>query len=671
MPARPAPPTTDPPAVRAPGLPRPRRGFGAFRPNRAGWVLIGLIALTVAPRAFAAATLGGVCRDAHFYQSLAAHLRAGDLDHGFAYTGLNLFVALAAGLGALAERVGVSSMAAAGAWGVVAAGLTVIPLHDWLRRQFGPRVAVGGCAAFAMHPTLIEVGVEPIREGTFWLCFLAALACLHRAAAPTDPADAGGAGEPAGAPVGPRPVWFLPAGLAGAAAALTRSEGWLLVAPLVGWTALALVRRRGGRWGSVRVRVVAGAVAAALLGPALLTALNLTALHDHARWEWGRPALLAEGAAWAGEAAGLDLAATAPDDDAPAAAPPVKAKAAAVPPAALKAPLPRDPAAKRAERARRRLARAETKARKRAAAHERDKAKHAARREAYAVRRRAAGKTLAGDPLWWGYLDGLVGAFKPALLMLIAGGTLLARRRFLRPDTWPLWCASAGLLGAVWLRLDHHGDLNGRYFLLAGLLALPSAGFALAAAWDALAAVRLPALPGLSARCAPAWAAALLLGGLHLSDALRQTHPRRDRERAAGAALRAELGPAGGAPDVWAFGAAANLADAVGGRTRSSYLHADPAEAAAARPDLVLLPRRGRRGAAYEPDAAAWRSAGFRPLPPTADAALWDEYVALTPVDSPLRETARLADAAAGDNGESSVGRRTAEVTGGAARGVY
>lgn len=303
------------------------------------WVLWGLVLAAVAPRAVVAWNLTGVCRDAHFYQALAARLREGDLDHGFAYTGLNLFTLLCAGLGAAAQSLGADPLRACVWWGVVAAGLTVVPLHDWLRRQFGAAVAVGGCAAFACHPTLIEVGVEPIREGTFWLLFATALACLHRAAAPglrTAP-DGGRALERAAAP-----SWFLPGGLAAAAAVLTRSEGWLLILPLLAWAALGVRRRSGGRFATTRFRLTAGAACGLAVGPVALWAANVTALHDHDRWEWGRPALLVEGAAWAGEAAGLELE-PAPDSPAPSVSSPTAATAARGP--AAPSPEPRAVAA--------------------------------------------------------------------------------------------------------------------------------------------------------------------------------------------------------------------------------------------------------------------------------------------------------------------------------------
>ena len=685
MPAASPPPPDSPP----PDTPPPAPAGGRR-------LLCGLALAALAPRAAVAWNLTGVCRDAHFYQALAARLREGDLDHGFAYTGLNLFTLLCAGLGAAAESAGVDPLRACVWWGVVCGALTVVPLHDWLRRQFGSAVAVGGCAAFAFHPTVVEVGVEPIREGTFWLLFATALACLHRATAPG--VRVGPDGERA--PERPAaPVWFLPGGLAAAAATLTRTEGWLLVLPLLGWCGLAVWRRRGARYSSTRLRLAVGAACGLAVGPAALWAVNVTALHAHDSWEWGRPALLADGAGWAGEAAGLDLGGLDLGDGdlgdgdapparrpAPAAAPaatgemtgslPKTASAPAVPLAALAEPgawvvapvattvVAAPPGAttagaagpkpSEADRAAKRLARAEAHAAARAASRARKREKREARREAYAERRRASGKTLAGEPLWWGYLDGLAGAFKPALLVLICAGTWLGRRRLAAADTWPLWAMSATLLSAVALRLYHHGDLNGRYFLLAGLLALPSVGVALAAAWARLAAATWPAAPRFAASflpksflpkscrptAAPAWAAAAILAGGHLADAAWQSHPRRDRERAAGRALRASLAGSGTlgadeAPAVWAFGPAANLATAVGGRTRARYTRADPEEAAAARPDLVLLPRAGRRGAAYEPDAEAWRAAGYRPVAPPVGGdpggELWDRFVALAP----------------------------------------
>ena len=546
------------------------------------WVLPGLVALTVVPRAALAVRLGGVCRDAHFYQVLGSRLRNGDLDGAFAYAGLNLFTLICAATGAAGEWLGVSPIAAALAWGVVAAGLTAVPLFDWVRRQFGAAAAVAAGAAFAVHPTLIEVGVEPIRDGTFWLCLVTALAALHRAADP-DGADA----SPLSSPFSPRRRlgWFLAGGLAAAAAALTRTEGWLLLAPLVGWTALAAWRRPADRAG-----LLGGAAAALAVGPAALLAVNLTVLHGHPRWEWGRVGLLAEAAGWAAEAVGFEPG--------------------SVPGAAVAV----DPAG-----------------------------------EALA----AAAPPAAADSLWRAYLDGLLGAFKPALLVLVALGGLLNARRLRAPDALPLWAMSTALLVGVGLRLHHHGHFNGRYFLPAAVLSLPTAGLALAAAWRAVALVagtrvrsgapgrRLPAP-------AAAWVAAALIGGAHVADGLQAAHPRRTLERAAAGLLRdriparpvgtkADRGGADPGPDVWGFGLAANLAEAVGGRVRTVYSDDGPgatAEAAALRPDLILLPRDAGCRTDYEPARALWTAAGYRPLDPPrmpGDEAVWDRFVALVP----------------------------------------
>ncbi len=128
-----------------------------------------LVLLAIAPRAGLAARLEAVCRDAHFYQMLSGRMRSGDVAGAFEQLGLNLYVGLTALLGSFGEALGMGPVSVALAWGVVAGGLTVVPLFDWLKRQFGPGVAVAGTAAFAVHPTFIEIGVEPIRDGTFWL----------------------------------------------------------------------------------------------------------------------------------------------------------------------------------------------------------------------------------------------------------------------------------------------------------------------------------------------------------------------------------------------------------------------------------------------------------------------------------------------------------------------
>ncbi|MEM9703349.1 MAG: hypothetical protein AAF907_12985 [Planctomycetota bacterium] len=114
------------------------------------WQLVPALALvTLATRVVLAVRLEAVTRDAFFYQMLAQKLREGDLDAAFHQVELNLYIGLCAALGRLGELVGVSPITAAMVWGVIAAGLTVPPLFDWLKRQFGVGVAIGGVGTFA------------------------------------------------------------------------------------------------------------------------------------------------------------------------------------------------------------------------------------------------------------------------------------------------------------------------------------------------------------------------------------------------------------------------------------------------------------------------------------------------------------------------------------------
>ena len=266
-------------------------------PGRFGrWIVPALALLAIAPRAGLAFRLDSVCRDAYFYQMLSAKLRDGDVTGGLDKMGLNLYIGLLALLGNLGELIGVGPIAMGMAWGVLAGGLTVFPLYDWLKNQFGRGVAIAGCGAFAVHPTFIEFGVEPIRDGTFWLLAAGALACGYRATRPrSDADDAASPTEPVPpadtAP--PRLRWFVLAGLATTAAFLTRTEGWLLFVPILLWTALALWRRP-----TRRRRLLGGAAAALAVGPAAILMVNLTLLHDHPRWEWGRLSVLQTVGEW-------------------------------------------------------------------------------------------------------------------------------------------------------------------------------------------------------------------------------------------------------------------------------------------------------------------------------------------------------------------------------------
>jgi len=563
---------------------------GGRRWSPAWWVVPALVLLTIAPRVVLAGRLDAVCRDAHFYQMLAGKMRAGDLEGGFHRMGLNLYVGLLAVLGELGEAVGVGAINAALMWGVVAAGLTVVPLFDWVTRQFGPRTAVGAAAAFAVHPTFIEIGVEPIRDGTFWLLIACTLAAAHRAADPSR--------EPGSRPFGTgsfRAQWFLLAGLAATAAVVTRVEGWLLLAPVAGWIALAAWRRP-----AERSRLACGGIATLAAGPLVLLLVNVTLLQGHPTWEWGRFSVIESVSEWAWEQVAGE-----PEEEEPAVAA-VSRKLAA--------------------------AKSQIAASESAAAPE--------------------SSTVAppDDPLWEVYLDAVLGAFKPALLILCGVGMLAFWRRLKCPDVWPLWAINASLAAAVAQRLIQFEEINGRYFLPAALLSLPTAGLVLAGAaqWATSAAgtVALPR-PRSWWRSAGMGAAMAALAVAHIADGLQAAHPRRCAELRAAAALRGRLdralaaqskqGETPAAPRVWGLGAAAHLATEVGGDVRTSFDGINIAEARRERPDLIVVPFSSGRYFDFKHTEPLWTAAGFRVVVPPTDPKerpVWQKLVVLVPADA-------------------------------------
>ena len=218
-------------------------------------------------------------------------------------------------------------------------------------------------------------------------------------------------------------------------------------------------------------------------------------------------------------------------------------------------------------------------------------------------------------------------------------------------------------MAAIAQRLAQFGEINGRHFLFATLLAMPIAGATLAAAcrWAAanLNRPRLPT-PRRWWRVAALGSVLIVLAGLHIADGMQAAHPRRGAERRAAAALRAVLdralaetsadpdgAPADGAandgaprpPRIWGVGVAANLATEIGGEVRTSFNRVSIEEAAAVRPDLIVLPRDSGRSFDYDQTAAQWTDAGFRALDPPTDPRqrrVWDDLVALAPADAAL-----------------------------------
>ena len=225
------------------------------------FLLAALILLTAAPRLLLAWQSTVICDDGYYYLSVARMWQQGQIDAALSYLNLNTYPLILWGL----ESAGLPAPWSYKLWGVFASCLSVLPLFGWVRRLFNDRAAAVAVILFAVHPEMIELSVEPIREATFWLFFLAAVYVIHRCATSTS-----------------RMRGPLAAGLATAAAIYTRSEGWVLLVLagmwFIGLTPAAVTGPRRAQ----RIALVF------LMIPLFLCLMNVTVLAQHGRWEWGR-----------------------------------------------------------------------------------------------------------------------------------------------------------------------------------------------------------------------------------------------------------------------------------------------------------------------------------------------------------------------------------------------
>lgn len=245
----------------------PHENASAIAPSPTRWyqrdplVLCGLLALCLVPRLLAAWQLEVVCNDGYYYIRMADALVSGKTDELLAYLNLNVYPAILAGM----HRLGWDWIWAGKAWGVFAASLAVLPIFGWVRAVFDRRVAIAAGFLYAIHPELTEVGVEPIREGTFWLFFSASLWLMQRSVATQ------------------RLRWFALSGVMIALAIHTRTEGLVLVIPAALWPVLRCSRNR-----VEAARLLGGAVLCLAMTPLFIVTVNVTLLRNQAEWEWGR-----------------------------------------------------------------------------------------------------------------------------------------------------------------------------------------------------------------------------------------------------------------------------------------------------------------------------------------------------------------------------------------------
>jgi hypothetical protein len=254
-------------------------------PRRLGMVAL-LLAACFLPRAVAAWRWDVLWGDTLHYVHASLALERGDLKNGFAEFGLNLYPLMLIPL----RHLGVDWQIAGKWFSVLVATLTVVPLWAWLRRMFDDRTALLACLVYALHGKLIAISPLIIRDSTFWLLLAMTLYYLWRA---VDELHLG---------------CYLAAGAALTLAVYTRTEGWLLLVPLLGWTACRWWR--GAGWASqsvpqhltdsevrpatartcgnslgTRLRLVLGMLICLAVLPASLAVVNATWLRDRPHWE--------------------------------------------------------------------------------------------------------------------------------------------------------------------------------------------------------------------------------------------------------------------------------------------------------------------------------------------------------------------------------------------------
>ena len=283
------------------------------------WTVALLLLACFVPRAVAAWQWDVLWGDTLHYLYASLALEQGDFKKGFAEFGLNIYPLLLIPM----RHLGIDWQIAGKWFGVLMATCTVVPLWGWLRRMFDDRVALWACLAYAVQGKLITISPLIIRDATFWFLLATTLYCFWRAV-----------GEL-------RFSFFLAAGLALTLAVHTRAEGWLLLAPLLGWTACRWATDPGRR-----VRLVLGTLACLAVIPAALAVVNVTWLREHPQWGLLRRDHLQMLMVWAGTESELKAAPSEEDDlllslDWPDRAKPSRATA---PPAeAIEAPAPLPP----------------------------------------------------------------------------------------------------------------------------------------------------------------------------------------------------------------------------------------------------------------------------------------------------------------------------------------
>jgi hypothetical protein len=251
------------------------------------WTLVMLFLACLVPRAVAAWNWDLLWGDSLHYVYASLALEQGNFDAGFAEFGLNIYPIILIPL----RHLGVDWQIAAKYFGVFIASFTVLPIFGWLRRMFDDRLAVIACLVYALHGKLIAITPLILRDSTFWFLLALALYCIWRAIADL------------------RPRFFLAAGVVLTLAVHTRTEGWLLLIPLLGWGACRWPAAKGQRR-----RLAGGILLSIAVIPAAVGIVNLTWLRENPRWEFLRPVHLQLATDWWNAASGMHLQVPHPEE---------------------------------------------------------------------------------------------------------------------------------------------------------------------------------------------------------------------------------------------------------------------------------------------------------------------------------------------------------------------
>lgn len=464
--------------------------WGGLHP---AWMMTWLVVLCVVSRCVMTLCIDAVCDDAYYYAAIAKALANGEFDYAFENLSLNVYPFIVVAL-----RSFVPDWISAGRfWAIVASCLLVLPLFGWVRCLYGARAAAAACFLYAVHPDLIELGIEPIREPTFWLFFVLSLYLLHRAATENT-----------------WPLYVL-AGFSVFLAIHTRTEGWLLIVPLIG-SSLVRLGDRSAR----RSRLIAGPLVSLAMIPILLVAVNYTVLKAHPRGEWGRLGHLQLCLRWLNNASGAqkDLLPSAGADP-------------AVDRSALLPIVDRTELSRITE-----------------AAAKQGSTKVEGDFKSTTARRPTAELVETSHRLK--YVKALLRTSEPLTFVCVLVGLLLWRRDLWRRDTWfilPLWFS---ILLAVWIYNEQNRAINGRYFYTVFFLVVPFGGLGLLVVIQSLRALVGRFVSSERATLA-AVAALVLLTAVNWGDAFTSRHERRQREADFGRWLQLQYGPFGSIVGDW------------------------------------------------------------------------------------------------------------------------